>query len=54
MSVGHKRSLTSVYSFLEKQGLDIIKLKMQVNDIIIKTMISGSSLLTQQYRSCQP
>ena len=54
MSVGHKRSLTSVYELLANQGVDVIKLKQRIKDCIIKTMISGLPHLTNTYRSCQP
>ncbi len=54
MSKGHKRSLTSVYELLEKNGADVVKLKSKIKDSIIKTMISGLPHLTNTYRSCQP
>ena len=37
---GHKRSLESVYNTLAQEGVDIDKLKFQIKDIIIKTLIS--------------
>jgi tubulin polyglutamylase TTLL6/13 len=53
MSIGHKRSLTSVFELLAKQGLDVPLLKEQIKDILIKTFISGLPLIRHQYRSCQ-
>ena len=53
MSVGHKRSLTSIYELLEEKGVDVQSLKRRINEMIVKTMISGLSHLRFQYRSCQ-
>jgi tubulin polyglutamylase TTLL6/13 len=39
-NVGHKRSLTSVYEFLENKGADIETLQAEIRDLIIKTLIS--------------
>lgn len=54
MSIGHKRSLTSVYELLQNKGVDVGKLKSKIKDCIIKTMISGLPHLTNTYRACQP
>ena len=54
MSKGHKKSLTSVYEMLQKNGVDTEKLKKKIKDCIIKTMISGLPPLMNTYRSCQP
>ena len=54
MTKGHKRSLTAVYDLLQKQGVDVDKLKAKIKDCIIKTMISGLPPITNTYRSCQP
>jgi tubulin polyglutamylase TTLL6/13 len=54
MNVGHKRSLTSVYEYLEKEGYDVAQLKERINDMFIKTFISGQPVLSSTYRSCQP
>jgi tubulin polyglutamylase TTLL6/13 len=53
MDIGHKRSLSYLYSFLKEQGHDIEKLKIKINDLIIKTFISGHPSLSNTYRSCQ-
>ena len=53
MSIGHKRSLTSAYATLEKNGMDVAVLRDKIHQIIIKTLISGLSHLRFQYRSSQ-
>lgn len=53
MSKGHKRSLTSIYTLLEEKGVDVVKLKSKIHQLIVKTVISGLSILRFQYRSCQ-
>ena len=53
MSVGHKRSITSVFKLMEENGVDIEQLKKKIHQMIVKTMISGLSHLKFQYRSCQ-
>lgn len=53
MTKGHKRSLTAIFSLLEKQGVDVDKLKNNIYEMIVKTMISGLSHLRFNYRSCQ-
>ncbi len=53
MGKGHKRSLTCLYSSLQQDGIDVPALKQKINQIIIKTLISGLSHLRFQYRSCQ-
>jgi hypothetical protein len=41
-SVGHKRSLNYTLKFLKKiEGFDTDKLMEEINDIVIKTIISG-------------
>lgn len=53
MDVGHKRSLSYLYEFLEGKGHNVGKLKREINDLIVKTFISGHPTLTYNYRSCQ-
>jgi tubulin polyglutamylase TTLL6/13 len=53
-SVGHKRSITAVFKQMAESGSDIVKILAQINDIIIKTVISGQPELAHLYRSCQP
>ena len=54
MGVGHKRSLSSVYKILERKGEDVNKLKHRINDIIVKTILTGMPSIDHQYRHCQP
>jgi len=54
MSIGHKRSLTSVYELLKNQGVDVEQLQLKIKDCIVKTMISGLPHLKNSYKSCQP
>ena len=54
MGVGHKRSLTAVYKQLSAKGLDTELLKSKINDVIIKTIISGLPLMSHQYKCSQP
>jgi hypothetical protein len=53
MSIGHKRSLTSAFATLEKNGVDVNLLQNKIHQIIVKTLISGLSHLRFQYRSSQ-
>eukprot|EP00347_Sterkiella_histriomuscorum_P018900 403343740 len=51
---GHKRSLQSIFTQLEKDGLDIPILKEKMHEIIVKTLISIQPDLVHQYRTSQP
>lgn len=52
MDVGHKRSLTSIYKKLQEEGHDVDQLKRKINDIFIKTIITGYPTLSASYMSC--
>ena len=54
MSIGHKRSLTSVYKMIEEQGYDVEELKEKINNIFIKTLIVGYPHLSTSYLSIHP
>lgn len=54
MGIGHKRNLEAVWKIMTDQGIDVEKLKSKIQDIIVKTLISGLSHLKFQYKSCQP
>lgn len=54
MGIGHKRSLEAVFKVMGEKGVNVPELKQKINDIIVKTLISGLSHLKFQYRSCQP
>lgn len=53
MSVGHKRSISSVFKLMEERGVDLDELKKKIHQLIVKTLIAGLSQLKFQYRSCQ-
>lgn len=53
-SVGHKRSLSYTLKFLKKiEGFDTDKLMEEINDIIVKTIISGQPHLDSVFQSLQ-
>lgn len=51
MDKGHKRSLTSVYRRIQEDGHDVGELKRRINDIFIKTIITGYPTLSQSITS---
>ncbi|CAD7946814.1 unnamed protein product [Amoebophrya sp. A25] len=51
---GHKRSLTAVIAYLAEQGWDTDKLFAEIEELIVKTLISIQPSLRHVYRSCQP
>ena len=55
----HKQSLKQVYADIaKKEGSDgackVDKLREEIKDIIIKTLITGQPTMWHIYRSCQP
>ena len=50
----HKRSLKSLYLTLKNMGYDTKKLKAQITDIIIKTIITAQPSISHTVKSCQP
>lgn len=42
---GHKWSLKCLWSYLEEQGVNTVKLLSDISDVIIKTIISGESAI---------
>lgn len=49
---GHKRSLTFAFSYIEKLGHDVEKLKHEIKLLVIKTLIMVQPMLSHTYRSC--
>jgi tubulin polyglutamylase TTLL6/13 len=49
MDKGHKRSLTSIYSYLKQKGHDVDLIKDKINKLIVKTMIVGQPMLEHMY-----
>lgn len=54
MNVGHKRSMTSVFKLLEKEGVNMDKVRQGIHEIIVKTIITGQPLLSHLYNLSQP
>ena len=54
MNEGHKRSLTSVFSYIQSMGLNVDILKLKLYDTIVKTIILGQPLVSHQYKFAQP
>lgn len=54
MNIGHKRSLTSVYKKIAEDGHDVDELKAKINDIFIKTIITGYPTLSNSVSSVHP
>jgi len=50
----HKRSLKSLFLTLKLMGYDTKKLKAEIKDIIVKTLITSQPSLSHLVRSCQP
>lgn len=50
--VGHKRSLAALLGILENEGANIEKLQLQIDDIIVKTLVIGQPFLSHLYQSC--
>lgn len=49
---GHKRSLNALLAMLAAEGANIAKLKLQIYDIIVKTLVIGQPFLSHLYKSC--
>jgi len=54
MNVGHKRTLSSTYAYLEKCGHDVQNLKNKIDDLTVKTIISGLPTISHKYSYSQP
>ena len=48
-NVGHKRSLTSIFSLLEEKGADIDTIWSEICEIVIKTVIMAQPFLKANY-----
>ncbi|CAF0755345.1 unnamed protein product [Didymodactylos carnosus] len=51
---GTKRRITTINKWLVEHGVDINKLWSEIDDIIIKVLISAHSVLKHNYRACFP
>ena len=54
MDYGHKRSLTSVFTYMERKGYNVRELKKKIQDVVVKTVILGQPLVSHQYKFSQP
>ncbi len=51
--IGHKRSLTFVWKYIDSHGGNSVALREQIKDCIVKTLCAVQPLLCHTYRSCQ-
>ncbi|CAG5133283.1 unnamed protein product, partial [Candidula unifasciata] len=51
---GSKRRISTINRYLKEKGYDIDKLWSDIDDVIIKTLISAHSVLKHNYRTCFP
>ncbi|XP_059179351.1 tubulin polyglutamylase ttll6-like isoform X5 [Physella acuta] len=51
---GSKRRISTINKYLKENGYDVDKLWTEIDDVIIKTMISAHSVLKHNYRTCFP
>ena len=52
--VGHKRSLTFIWKYIDDHGGNSKELQLKIRDSIIKTLCAVQPQLADSYRSCQP
>ena len=50
----HKRSMSGFFQGLHLNGYDVGRIKQQIDDLVIKTMILASPSLAHVFRSGQP
>ncbi|XP_071166369.1 tubulin polyglutamylase ttll6-like isoform X31 [Mytilus edulis] len=51
---GSKRRISTINRFLKDKGYDIDKMWTEIDDVVIKTLISAHSILKHNYRTCFP
>ncbi|CAG7819001.1 unnamed protein product, partial [Allacma fusca] len=51
---GSKRKLSAVYRWLEQRSYDTDELIANIDDVIVKTIISAHPILKHNYRTCFP
>ncbi|XP_075245749.1 tubulin polyglutamylase ttll6-like isoform X2 [Convolutriloba macropyga] len=49
---GSKRRLSTLYRQMREQGVDVDKLKTDISDVVIKTLIAAHPVLKHNYRTC--
>ena len=53
-TIGHKRSLASVWSHIDKHGGNSRMLIRSIQNIVVKTLCAVQSKLSRAFRACQP
>ncbi|XP_062575685.1 tubulin polyglutamylase ttll6-like isoform X19 [Saccostrea cucullata] len=51
---GSKRRISTINKYLRDKGYDVDKMWADIDDVIIKTLISAHSVLKHNYRTCFP
>ena len=51
---GSKRKISTINRYLKDKGYDIDKMWLEIDDVVIKTLISAHSILKHNYRTCFP
>jgi tubulin polyglutamylase TTLL6/13 len=51
---GHKKTLEDIWAQLREDGLDVDSIKLEVEAIVVKTIMSVRTDLLHNYRTCQP
>ncbi|KAK3096766.1 hypothetical protein FSP39_003043 [Pinctada imbricata] len=51
---GSKRRISTINKFLRDKGFDVDKMWNDIDDVVIKTLISAHSVLKHNYRTCFP
>ena len=49
MHLGHKRSLTSIFSLLARREADVASIRAKIDALIVKTLLLGKPMLAHQY-----
>lgn len=50
-STGHKWSLTALYNYLDQKNINTFKIKSDIEDIIIKSLVSVESCITNAFKN---
>ena len=53
MGKGHKRSLSAIYAYLRKIGMNVEKIKKKIDEVIVKTLIVGQPMIAHTYGLAQ-
>lgn len=51
---GSKRRISTTNRYMKEKGYDVDKMWADIDDVIIKTLISAHSVLKHNYRTCFP